>query len=395
MSYGLSDAGLVIPTTQEIIDEIEADELSSISPDLDTSEDEAIGQINGIFAKKIAEAWELLQTLFDALDPDNAEASLLDTVSDLTGTKREQDTKGSVTLECILAAGTVMPSTATAAVDGEPSNRWVLETPMSAGAAGTYALIFRAEQVGVREAVANTITSIVTPIAGWSSVNNPEDATPGTVKDTDDQLRTRREDELATSGSSTAAAIRADLLKVSGVKECTVFENKTMSIDADGLPPKSFECVIWDGETPQASDAAIRETIYDNLVTGIEPVGDIGGDVQDEATGVITHVRFSRADQIPITVVIDIQPVDGTYPLGGDELIKAQIVAFGQKMKMGQDAIRLAIMAAALNTPGLSIEDVPDCTLAAPGFPAAPANIPIDPRGIATFDTTDISINLV
>lgn len=68
--------------------------------------------------------------------------------------------------------------------------------------------------------------------------------TLGSGEESDNVLRTRRVVELGRRGSSTVAAMRADILQVDGVTFCAVYENDTDSTDSAGRPPHSLEAVV-------------------------------------------------------------------------------------------------------------------------------------------------------
>lgn len=91
---------------------------------------------------------------------------------------------------------------------------------------------FLAQTYGPIAAPANSLTEIVTPIAGWSSITNPQAGITGRNQETDAELRIRRAQSLHSQGAATVEAIRSRLLQeVPGVASVTVFENVTMTQD--------------------------------------------------------------------------------------------------------------------------------------------------------------------
>jgi uncharacterized phage protein gp47/JayE len=90
-------------------------------------------------------------------------------------------------------------------------------------------ITFVAQNYGPIPCPIGTLTSIVTPIAGWNSINNYVAGSTGTVVETDAQLRIRRQNSIKLLGSATVEAITAGLLqKVPGVTSATVFENTSL-----------------------------------------------------------------------------------------------------------------------------------------------------------------------
>lgn len=89
---------------------------------------------------------------------------------------------------------------------------------------------FLAQSYGPIAVPANTLTEIVTPIAGWQSLTNFEAGITGRDIETDEELRLRRRQSLSRLGAATVEAIRSRLLQeVPGVTSVTIFENQTLT----------------------------------------------------------------------------------------------------------------------------------------------------------------------
>lgn len=90
-------------------------------------------------------------------------------------------------------------------------------------------VVFLSENFGNIPAPINSLTQILTPLAGWQEINNFQAGTPGRDIETDAELRLRRQQSLSIIGASTVESIRARILQqVSGVTQTFVFENKDM-----------------------------------------------------------------------------------------------------------------------------------------------------------------------
>lgn len=346
MAFGLTAFGFNRKTTEEILTELETSELALISPALNVSAETPIGQLNGIFAGKIGELWELAEAVFAAFDPDAANAQALDAIAALTGTFRKLATKGTVTLSVNLDATTTLSAGAIAQVVGDPTNRWVTLVDVTSVAAGDFSVAAEAELAGNVPASGGTITVIVTPSAGWNSVTNPLAATAGTETDEDSELRARREDELTLAGSTTPNAIRADLLQVTGVTSVVVFFNNTLVVDADGVPGKAVEALVTGG-----LDQNIANALFDTVAAGIEPFGSVTNTVID-SNGNSQTVDFSRPTPINITTEVDVT-TGPDYPATGAALVATAIDDFMTALPIGKDVNRFEVAAAALTVTGV------------------------------------------
>jgi hypothetical protein len=395
MTAGLSAAGLTIKTLEEIKAELEAAYLAEIDASLDLSPDQPMGQVVAINAQRESLLWELLATVYNMFNPNAAEGAMLENVSAITGTLREPSDKSTVTLACVVTAGfTQVAGAMMANVSGQDTLRFVNVDDVGPLAAGTHDIDFEAVDYGEVVANAGTLTVITAPVSGWTSCTNALDAELGREQEEDTPLRLRREDELSAAGASTVDSIRADVLQVDGVEQCYVFENVTLTTDADGIPGKAFEVVVFDGTTPAADDDEIAQTIWDSKPSGAATYGTESTMVTD-STATEREVQWSRADVKEVYLTLTDVVIDPRFfPTDGEDLIKDAIVAYGvEKLGLGVDVFALAMRAAALEVDG--VLDVPTLTLGFSASPVGTTNLTITGREIAELDTSRIIVSTV
>jgi uncharacterized phage protein gp47/JayE len=317
----LTTSGFERPLQADIAESIAADQRSTISAQLDVSESTAIGNLNNIFADRIALAYEALEEAVVMVDPDNATGERMVSIALLTGTELRAAQPGSVTITCTLAASTVFlaESLVVHAVD-DPTNRWLNRDDVETTTAGTYDVTFLSEVAGVDAvAIAGTLTVIASPLDGFSLATNAEDATPGRDIESIEELRARREDELALGGSGTVDAIRADVLELDGVIECLVEENATDAPVGD-LSPHSLRVVVWDGDPGAVANNDIAQAIFETAPAGIAVLGALSG-VATRSDGATVTRQFERAEVVDVYVSADIESATG---VNADD-IKAQL----------------------------------------------------------------------
>jgi uncharacterized phage protein gp47/JayE len=311
------------------------------NPDGSIPADSVAGQRIGLHAERMAELWEIGQALGSSFDPDAATGRALDILCAITGATRNQERSTTGTVALTGDPATLVPASSVISIpvvgtrfDTDANATlvalavWTVNTAYALGdrvtngasparvyqavAAGTSALAgtgpsgtgssivdasvtwsyvgegtaavdvtFTALDSGPFAALTGQITSIESPVSGWLSVRNMNDALVGAYVETDASLRNRREAELAGRGNGPLPAIRADLLNVgqgtaNAVVDCVVFENVTDVVDAFGIPAHSFEAVVLGG-----LDADIRQTIFETKPAGIRPHGAVSGTVVD------------------------------------------------------------------------------------------------------------------
>lgn len=451
--YGLTVDGFIVKPLsvikQELEDKFKAAYGASVGsePDGSIPPESLMGQIIGIMAEREALLWELAQAVHASTDPDRASGISLDAIAAITGTIRSGqrfsqailtatgdpgtvllpgrvvsvagantrfDTQASITL---VAHATWM--TATAYVLGD---RVISDTPervylcVIAGTSGATAPtgtgsafsdggatwsylgdggasgdgLAQAEVAGPFAAVSGTLTGIETPVSGWKSAINILDAVVGDYPEKDPAFRIRRENELEASGDATVNAIRAKVLRVglntaNPVTACTVFQNTTLITNGDGLPGKSIEALVLGGV-----DQDIREAVF-SKAGGIESYGNVTGSVTDTAGNPHT-VKFSRPTVKNIYIEVDLQKIDGQYPINGDDQVKAAIVNALKfpNHSFGTDVTGWQIQATLDTVPG--VFDVTAVRLGLAALPVGTVRIPVGTREIAAFDTSRIVV---
>ena len=219
-------------------------------------------------------------------------------------------------------------------------------------------------------------------------VNNALAAEPGAPVETDESYRIRRVEEIASQGGSTTDGIVADLRKLLGVLEVAALENETSVVDANGLPPHSFEMILH--LSGDADPDAIAASIWKNKPAGIEPVGTQHVVVTD-SEGFPQDVYFS----LPTLVVVNPRyrvETDSTYVLYSVENVisdatqnKDHPAYFG----VGRTVYLSRLQAAGLTTQGvlnMSLNIARDPATPSSAVPSAPDDkIILGPRELAMF----------
>lgn len=324
MAAPIVDAtGLHVPTVEEVNDDYVADERATISPNIDTEADAIVGQINGIHANAMRLALEALPVAYNAFDIENADFNRLKALSRLTGTYWRDETKGIVLQRVTLDPGTTfVPGLVVSDGSGDPTHRWVSTETRGPVAGGNYTIVFEAETPGPIAAPAGTLTTIETPISGWTATTNLDDAAAGLPAETEEELRARQQEEIFRLGGGTANAITADVGAVEGVLDVTTLYNDGDFVDANGLAPHSIHVIIYDGIIPAAEDAVIARAIFNTKGAGVNTNGSTLVQVPD-SKGDTHPIRFSRVTLTPVTIVFGIGPTGNEYP--GNAAVAASV----------------------------------------------------------------------
>lgn len=239
---------------------------------------------------------------------------------------------------------------------------------------------------------ANTINVIVNPAAGITSVNNTLATSGGLDAETDDELRYRYYNSTGNPGASSTNSIRATLLKVDGVINALVRENKTLSTVGD-LPGKCVAAVVQGG-----TDIDIANTLLNVVAGGMESYGSTIVEVMDDS-GSPQNIGFSRPTIVGVWCNVSITTNDN-FPGDGSQLVKTAIIKYigGQDTDgtiyngtgLGQSAVWTLCINAALSIPGIT--DI-SLTLSTDGIAFSTSNITITSLQVALTDSAKVVVS--
>ena len=339
----LDGSGLTTKDLAELLSTLAAAVLAEFGP-VPTDAQSNFGKFIGIIAERDVELWELAQQVYDAFNLQSAEGVGLDNLASLDGITREPATPSSVTLTLSSAAGTTVPLGSRARVPNGPIFELVAAVIIPAGVP-TDGLATSVDD-GPIEAIAASITQKVDAVTDWDSVTNAADANLGQIEELDSELRARISNSLQAGGKGTDQSIRADVLDLADVVACAVLSNRTLSVDANGTPGKSFLTVVHPA-TVDLDDVALA--IFQSQPAGIEAFGSTTRTITDDQ-GFAQDVSFSLATPVSIWVDATVTTT-ADYPDDGDDQVEAAILAIETGLSIGDDiiaqdiecAIRLAV----------------------------------------------------
>ena len=327
----LDATGLTIKTAAEIEDEVSVDQRAALGDQLVTGPESPLGQLNSIFAAQLATAWTLLQQVFEALDPDAAEGTQLDTVCSLAPLTRNPATKSVGVLTINGLDTTVIPIGYIVRIP--LGARFVTTAAAVIPFAATIDVAIESEEYGEIEGLSGTITEPVTIIAGVTSITNAADVVEGRLVESDSDLRQRREGSLSVAGSCTDASVAARIGELDTVEQSLVISNRTNAVDAFSIPPKSGRAIVYPA---QAASQPVWDQIWLHWPIGITSDGAITGTAQDQQ-GNSQPVAFSVATEIEVHIAIALTVDTVTY--SGDAAVIAAVAAATANPLIGADLL--------------------------------------------------------
>lgn len=403
-SYGIQTSGFLLKSLENILDEIEAEQLSDLSASANQSSSSVLGVLNNIFASQLSEIWEVCQAVYGGLDLSTASGTTLDYLAQLIGLTRQDPTYSTATIQATatgagdatFTAGTIV------AVEGNEDVTFEVISTTVISSSTTGDVLLRATETGALAAPALSLNEngLEVTITNLDSFSNAEDAQLGTDLETDSEFRSRIQAAQAKLGTGTETGVVADVLTaVNDLSEVKVLTNRTRVVDANGLPGNSVEVIVRENE---ATDDEVAQAVYEAVPIGILPVGfqdgpsssAASGTAVDSVTGQAHTIEFSRAEDREVIVSATIER--NSNITGGDtELLttlRTAVAAYINGLGIGEE-----VTLSKLYAPLYSVAGISDVTGLEIGFSVtAAANLAVGQREKAVSQTpTNISLSFV
>ena len=384
---GITATGFNRKRLDVLLAELNTEVKAVFGENLNLSPESPDGQINGVVSESNANLWELAELAYNAGNPATATGVALSNLVTLNGLTRLAASAATASLTVTGTAATVIPLGSKVSIaSGE---QFATDVAVTLDGSGNGVVASTAVVTGELIASAGTITTIDTPITGWSTVTNAVAAKVGSNLESDAELRARRNRSTSTNSQSVIDSIYSAVGNVSGVTQTAIVENDTTAT-VDGIPAHAFQVVALGGV-----DADIAKVIFLKKPAGIQAFGSTVVAVND-SQGVPHNIGFSRPTSIPIYVSVTVSKTS-TYPANGDDLIKQAIVDYangilvtGEGFSLGDDVIYTR-----LYTPINSIQghQVTVLNIGVSPTPTGTVNIVIASTQLSSFTTANITVS--
>lgn len=238
--------------------------------------------------------------------------------------------------------------------------------------------------VGNITAEADTLTVILTAQLGWDTSTNPQAASPGTSRETDEELRLRFRETKFDRASNILEALYSALINLDGVEEVRIYENDTDVVDVFGVPAHSFMPIVLGGVSIDIANA-----IWENKPMGIRSYGDTVVVIFD-TQGFSHNIGFERPDPTPVYITMNLT-TDSTFPATGQDTIKSNLLTyFNTNQGIGDDVMWSRLFSPINLVPGFEIDSL---FIGTSPSPTGTTSIPINFDAIASLSSDNIIIN--
>jgi len=379
---GIDGTGFTQKSYQEILDDTNDATIAVFGPAINLQPESPDGQINGAIAESDTNLWELAQKVYDAFDPNAVTGIDQDRLYALNGIKRLEPTSSIVPLDMVGTPATIIPQGSLVESAAGDQFATVDQVTLDGGGLGTTG---KAVETGPIAASIGSVTTILTSVPGWSTVNNPVAATIGTDEETNAAFRLRRTRSVARSSRSMIESIYSEIANLDGVVSVTVLENDEDIVDINGLQPHSVAAIVLGGDEQE-----IAEAIFNEKAAGIYTNGTIVKQVED-IQGQLYDIRLQRPTAKTVWVIVNLTTFAG-FPAGGANTIKNNIVEFAEeKFAVGDNVIDSLLYTPVNEVPGLTINNI---LIGFSNPPTLATDLPVAFDEISTWDIARITVNV-
>lgn len=384
----VTDTGILVPSYDEILADLQASFQAIYGTDIDLSADTQDGEMLAIFARAISDSNQLAEAVYNSFSPSFAQGAGLSSVVKINGIARNIATRSTATVAVVGVVGTII----TGGIVGDNlslGTQWALTSPVTIPGAGTINVTATCTEDGATAAGIGTLTAILTPTLGWQSVTNAAAAVPGLAVETDAALRTRQAQSTSGSAQSILEAIYAAIANLAGVGRLQVYENDGDTTDADGIPSHSISAVVFGGV---AADIAVA--IANKKPPGTGTYGSTAVVVTD-SHGISNTINFYALLVTTVSVEVTIHNLTGYVSTTGDA-IKSAVAAYLSALAIGEDSYLTRLYTPA-NLDGSALGDTYVVTLIRQktGGAFAAADIVIAFNEAATCAVANVTLILV
>lgn len=299
----INSSGVTIPTYTDIVNQMVANAQGIFGADIYLGIDSQDYQWISSVASIINDTNQLAQAVYNSRGPATAIGSGLDVIVGINGIVRLPPVYSTCPVQINGTAGLTIQSGVVADTNG---NDWSLPNPTIIGSNGTITVTATCQTAGAISAAPGTISTIVTPTLGWTSVVNTVSATVGSSAETDAALRGRQALSTAQPSQTLLEGMQAAIASVPGVTRFRVYENDTSSVNSLGLPANSVTAVV-DGT---ATSSAIAQAIWAHKGPGVLSNGTTTEPVTDQY-GVITNISYDVAQYVYLDVTVTLTELTG------------------------------------------------------------------------------------
>ena len=326
----VNSAGISSPSYADILDTLQTAYRNIYGQDIYLGSDSQDGQWLGLIAQAIFDCGQVSVAVFNQYSPATAIGAGLSSVVKINGIARRVPTNSQVAL-------TLVGQSETEIIDGQVGDDqhlgtvWLLPNVVTIPVSGTITVTAVCSAPGAITAQTGTLTNILTPVPGWQTVTNAQQAAPGAPVESDAQLRLRQSRSAALPAATTLDGIFAAVAAVPGVLRLQAYQNDTEFTNADGLPAHNISIVVEGGDVN-----AVAKAIQIKKPPGIPTFGTTTVTVLD-SRGMPDVINFYELGLFTMSALVIGTPISPNYLVTTAGLVQQAVAQYLNTLEIGQD----------------------------------------------------------
>lgn len=349
--------GIVYDRFADIKSGVEASIVADLGESINLDKDSLYGHVAEIIAYGEAVANEIGQKVFDAGTIENSDGATLDGNVAHVGIERTGESYSTISQIRLTAA---KACTVPAGTRYRTANNVVFATDVALvfTGAGTNTVAGTCTVSGGINVAIGELVQIVNPINGITAVTNMTAAVPGTLRQTDAELKASHTLFTATSGEDDSAGIYEALYAIP-VDKARIIDNDSdqVSVEDGATPAHTIRVIVLGG-----TDEDVARAIWFNKTTGVQTYGAQAVNVYNETFGNSKTIKFDRGTENSTVVNVYYRKLSA-FPLDGDRTIQETIAAIFDSYNFGSVVNYEHIRGSCYAVPGIELR-APYLTLA-------------------------------
>lgn len=374
--------GVVIADYQQVRATLVEQFKNIYGSDIDLSTSSADGIYIETLSLIINNILQTVKSMYANLDTRTATGQFLDMLCALTNVMRKPATKSTVyvTVEGLSANESFLVGNQLVLLD-KNGTTWTCE-PFTADENGEATVLVKCDEFGPVRAEVGWLYTTVQMLAGVT-ITMQSEAIPGTWKESDAQLRARRDSVLSMRSTSVLEGIVSSLLNVSGILDVQIYNNDTLATitakDGTSIPKNAIYIALRKNPNIAIANSVLGSIIYEKKTPGVHTT-----ETTSLTNGVVKSYNYPTALSIsqevtwkectPITPTIRIEVTAKNYFVSGasanstGNVIAKKVMDYLNNLRVSQDIDFLELQSVVL--------------FADPKY-----------RGVSTYSLADLKIN--
>lgn len=341
LAVTVTSTGITAPAFSDILLSLQASYQAIYGSDVSLDPSTQDGGWLAIIAAAINDSNAAAVAAYNTFSPSTAVGAGLSSVVKVNGITRLIPTNSTANVTIVGQAGITITNGQVGDNAGL-NTAWNLPTTVVIPIGGSLTVTATCTTQGAVTASSNTLQVILTPTAGWQTVNNAQAAAVGNPVETDSELRQRQTVSTALPSETVLAGIIGAISNLPGVTDVSFDENDTATTDANGVPGHTLAMVVEGGNLQ-----SIVNVIGAQKTIGCGTYGNTSGTYTDPTYGFTYPINFSVPAQESIIATVTINPLTGYTTAVGVEIQNA-VSAYINALGIGNSVLLTRLFAPAL-----------------------------------------------